>query len=125
MTGGYEKDVSSSLNPTPATGCPALVDPLLALPAPGEASGGCDYTDIVVNNGQEVELEPGTYCKKLEINAGALARFKPGIYVIRDGIFKLNSGAAASGDDVLFYLTGKDSRLEFVSGSRLADSRQI
>ncbi len=117
VVGGYRANSGATFDPTPETGCAAFDDPLAWLPAPSEASLGCTYNDVVVQNGQVVSFPPGVYCKKLEINSGGKAIFEPGIHVIRDTEFKVNSSSQVSGNGVMFYLTGEKGRLNFNSDS--------
>ena len=46
--------------------------------------------------------------------SGATATFAAGVYVIKDGQFKIGSSATATGSDVLFYLTGSNSVVQTV-----------
>jgi hypothetical protein len=95
---------------------PALPDPLASLPAPAEAAGACTKTDFTINGGS-MSLTPGVYCKNLNINSGAVVTLQPGIYVIREGLLKVNSGSTLKGDNILLFFTGKDARLEAASTS--------
>jgi hypothetical protein len=117
VVGGYRANSGATFDPTPETECAVFDDPLAWLPAPPEASQGCTHNDIVVQNGEVRSFAPGVYCKKLEINSGGKATFEPGIHVIRDTEFKVNSGSQVSGDGVMFYLTGEKGRLNFNSDS--------
>jgi hypothetical protein len=116
VTGNYRTNSASWFDPPAVAGCPKLDDPLAYLAPPPEASAGCKYTDKTVEGKQT--LSPGVYCKKLELNSGADVTFLPGVYVIRDGEFIVNSGSKATGDDVLFYLEGTNNpRFNFNSAS--------
>lgn len=103
--------------PAAETGCEPVQDPLAYLPEPAEASRSCDFTDVVVTAGQKRTLTPGVYCKKLEISSGGEVTFAPGIYVIRDGLFKVSSNAKAVGSDMMLFFQGKDAYLDLSSGS--------
>jgi hypothetical protein len=119
VSGNYRSNSGSWFDPKPTTGCEKTDDPLAYLQPPPEASGGCKYTDKVVDGGK-FTLTPGVYCKKLELNSGADVTFQPGIYVIRDGEFIVNSGSKAKGDDVLFYFMGSNNpRFNFNSDSHV------
>jgi hypothetical protein len=75
VVGGYRANSGATFDPTPDTGCAAFDDPLAWLPAPPEASLGCTYNDVVVQNGEVRSFPAGVYCKKLEINSGGKAIF--------------------------------------------------
>jgi hypothetical protein len=65
-----------------------------------------------------VTLNPGVYCDGLTME-GTIATLNPGIYVIRNGLFKLNSGAKVTGSGVLLFFTGTGARMEMVSNTSL------
>ncbi len=111
VTGDYQ---GGGYSPAPQTGCAPDPDPLASLAPP--PVGGCDHTDKVVNGGVET-LTPGTYCGKLEINAGGVGNFEPGVYILDDASLIANSGSMIQGDGVFFYLRGSDGYLNFNSGS--------
>jgi hypothetical protein len=96
-------------NITPATTCASLgnSDPLngVTLPTPGACTGANTDKTYVDNT----TISPGTYCKKLEINAGKTLTLQPGVYVLRGANLKVNSGStlkqAAGGSGVFIYFT--------------------
>ncbi len=110
VNGNWVSDSNSQFNPTPEK-CDPVSDPLAALPPPPEAGNACDWTDLTVEG--IVTLYPGVYCKKLELNSGANVIFSPGIYVIRDGEFIVNSHSTATAKGVMFYLTGTTNNPRF------------
>ncbi len=118
VNGGWDTNSGSQFVPSPED-CPPAEDPLAQLPVPAEASGSCDWTDRKVEGTRT--LSPGVYCKKLEIDSGANVTFRPGIYVIRDGEFIVNSGSSATGTGVMFFLTGDENnpRFNINSGSHI------
>lgn len=120
VEGGYS---GSGYSPSPETGCGQSGDPLAGLAAPSAAGGPCDYNDRVVESGVET-LFPGVYCGKLEVNGG-LAEFAPGIYVLDDAEFIVNSGGSAVGTGVSFYLTGGSAKLKFNSDSHVEFSAPV
>ena len=87
-----------------------------ASPATG---GACTQTDLTINGGTST-LAPGVYCKKLEINSGAVVILTAGIYVIRDGLLKVNSASTLKGDNVLLFFTGENAIMEADASSALA-----
>ncbi len=116
VTGGWI--MASGSTPAPKK-CPAIPDPLANLPIPAQAAGACTKTDFTINGGTST-LAPGVYCKTLTINAGAVVTLQPGIYVIRDGLLKVNSSSTLKGDNVLLFFTGIDTRMEMDSSSAIA-----
>ncbi|NNE57066.1 MAG: hypothetical protein HKN36_03065 [Hellea sp.] len=109
-------DSSSSSNPEPVN-CPIEEDPLKGLPEPANADAPCNYTDRKITN--DKTIFPGVYCDKFEIDS-AKVTFEPGIYVIRDGEFIVNSGGEVVGDNVMLFFTGgNDTRFNFNSDSHV------
>jgi hypothetical protein len=94
----------------PTTDCPQIADPLAGRAPP--AVGGCTFAKTVVKGGVHT-LKPGVYCEGLKITGGASVTLAPGIYAIKDGKFVVDGGATLEGEDVGFFLTGKQSTLEF------------
>ena len=101
-------------SPPPMSGTIPVADPYADLPVP--SPGPC--LDVATKLQQaKVELEPGTYCGGLNIKSNSEVHLKPGIYVIKDGQFAVNSGAVVTGEDVLIALVGSNSHLLLQSGS--------
>lgn len=120
VKGRWQTNSGSSFAPRPDT-CPQVADPLAHLPKPPQANGSCDWRDVKVTG--HTTLQPGVYCKKLELDSGARVTFEPGIYVMRDGEFIVNSGARAKGQDMMMYLEGSNNaRFNINSDSHIAFS---
>ncbi len=100
--GGYVGVVGLNYSSPPATDSPAAPDPLASIPAP-VTPAGCAYTNLKVSN--STSLAAGVYCGGLHITGGASVTLTPGVYVIKDGPFMVDSGASATGNGVGFYLT--------------------
>jgi Flp pilus assembly protein TadG len=96
-------------NLTPTTNCSPLgnSDPLdgVGLPALGACTGA--NTDLTFN--VNTTISPGTYCKKLMINATKTLTLQPGVYVLRGVDFNINANSTlkqiAGGDGVFIYFT--------------------
>ena len=117
VDGGWDTNSGSRFTPEPEQ-CAPLADPLAGLPVPDEADDGCDWTDRTVTG--TVTLQPGVYCEKLELDSGSRVTFEPGIYVMRDGEFIINSGSRATGNNLMIYMTGDNNpRFNFNSGSQV------
>ncbi|GJD96864.1 Tad domain-containing protein [Methylobacterium iners] len=125
--GGYQGS-SANFTPPPATGCPALKDPLAnrAKPSPGpciilpaymnpkRGEDGPDnlaYGANVVSG--NVTLDPGTYCGGLQITKGAQVLLRPGVYIIKDGPLTVEKKASLTGTNTGFYFTGNRAGLLF------------
>jgi len=114
VNGGVDDD--PTLTPAPQTGCQRMADPLASLAAP--AVGGCTYTNKKFGKNDNGPLQPGVYCGGLDITNQANATFAPGIYIIKDGQFKMASSASATGNGVFFYLVGNNARIDWGSSSK-------
>ena len=119
IVGNYETNGGSSATPAPQTGCAPVADPLASLPVPPLASSSCTHNDIVVQSGQTRSFAPGVFCGKLEIKNGATVTLEPGIHVIRDTEFIINSGGRVIAQNVMIYLQDKKSRMNFNGGSSI------
>lgn len=51
-------------------------------------------------------LSPGTYCNGLTIAGGSRAQLNPGVYIIKNGDFRVSDGTTVVGSGVTFVLTG-------------------
>ena len=112
--GGKVQSHNANYSPAPTTDCPALADPLSSRPTPPVA--GCNYNNKIVD-GISATLPPGVYCGGLRLTNGATARLSSGVFVIKDGPLTVDAGAAISGTEVGFYLTGIGSSLTFDADS--------
>lgn len=125
--GGYS-GTGANFTPPPATGCPALRDPLIERQAP--PVGPCVILPSFVNSltsllspddpryglnvvSLRTTLKPGTYCGGLHITKGAQVTLEPGIYVMKDGPFVVDRAASVTGTNVGFYFTGLQTGLLF------------
>ena len=111
--GGF-KARKKAIEPFPLTDCPVVSDPLASRVAP--SVGACDFTKLKVEGGKKI-LHPGTYCGGLEIKGSSKVTFSEGIYVIKDGEFKVGDLAHVAGEHVTFYLTGEASILNFTQNA--------
>lgn len=70
-------------------------------------SGFCDHNNFGVRPSQNITITPGRYCNGLDIKG--TVHMDPGVYIIDQGSFKVNSGASITGDGVTIILTGSTS----------------
>lgn len=103
-SGGGYVGVSGSFSPQPIVDAPPIEDPLADRNPP--ASGSCDHTDMMINDGMSATLYPGTYCGGLMIAKGAKVFLKPGVYVMRDGPLWTIGLTEIVGENVGFYFEG-------------------
>lgn len=115
IKGSYRLNSGSTSSPTPRMVCPIKADPLAALAEP--THGTCNFTDLVISGGPARTLNPGVYCKKLEIQNGAVVTLKPGTYVFSDAELIVNAGAKLSGDGVMLYFKGEHGFLNANTGA--------
>lgn len=64
-------------------------------------------------------LRPGTYCGGLNILSGAEVILEPGLYIMQEGRFEVQSGAKVTGDEVTIAFSGKGSTLYLQGGGTL------
>lgn len=102
--------------PLPIVDCPPVPDPLANRLAPPIV--GCDENNVELIDKKKTIL-PGVYCGGLRIDGNSKITFAPGIYIIKDGMFNVDSNSQVSGEYVGFYLTGKNSTFRFASNSKV------
>jgi hypothetical protein len=94
----------SSFTPPPFTRSAPVADPFASLPFP--ILGPCIDASSRFNS-SSVTLDPGTYCGGVEVRAGTTLRLNPGVYIMKDGNFTVQSGSTVTGDDVMIAFTGE------------------
>lgn len=62
-------------------------------------------------------LEPGTYCGGIRIMANSQIIMQPGVYVMLDGPFRIDSQSTVRGTDVVIAFKGFDTSLYLGSGA--------
>lgn len=114
VKGNYKLN-GSTITPTPKINCPVKADPLASLAEP--SYGACNFTDMTVQNGQTKTLNPGVYCKKLEIQNNAIVNLNPGNYFFPDAELIVNSGGKLIGSGVMLFFNNSHGFLKANSGS--------
>ena len=99
VVGGH---AGTCLDPEPISSYP-YPDPLADLDPP--YFSGCDHNGKIKVNGGNVTLNPGVYCKGIDVAGGAHVTFSSGEYIIKGGRIKVAGGSSLEGNDVVFYLT--------------------
>jgi Flp pilus assembly protein TadG len=113
---GGVKAKTTAVSPSPTTDCAVLSDPLASRKAP--SATGCAATNLVLKSGSTV-LDPGTYCGGIKVTASATATFRPGTYIIKDGVFEVSGDGSVISNNAAFYLQGEASLLSFTGNSTL------
>ncbi|MCB1464943.1 MAG: Tad domain-containing protein [Nitratireductor sp.] len=114
FVGGVQSGLSR-IRPQPMDECPVLPDPFdeYALPS----VGSCDHYDFKINANASATMRDGVYCGGIDIGSGANVTFEPGLYVIKNGVFKTTGSAMLNGDGVSFFFTGNDIAVNFSGGT--------
>ncbi|MCR9136597.1 MAG: pilus assembly protein TadG-related protein [Alphaproteobacteria bacterium] len=107
-SGGYRGPVTS-YKPKPVTDSPPIRDPLMSRPAP--PVGPCK--EMVEETGGTHILDPGTYCGGIVTKGKVTLKFRPGIYVIKDGPLKISGDSTVIGKNVGFFFTGDKAVFNF------------
>lgn len=110
-SGGAVKNQGGTFTPAPQTDCPIITDPLASRAAP--PVGACTFSKLTKIESGAAILNPGVYCGGIQISNAAQVTFQPGIYVIKDGSFKIEGTATVSGVNVGFYLTGSGAKIDW------------
>ena len=113
VTGGYE---GNNYSPPPMTGIEPVKDPYSAVPVPDV--GPCMDAASRLSKA-EVILDPGTYCGGLNIKAGSNVTLNPGVYIMKDGQFQVNSGSTVTGKEVMIALIGANSYIYLLSNAHV------
>jgi Flp pilus assembly protein TadG len=106
VTGGDVLGPSTTSTPAPVTGKTPVADPFASLPA--LAAGACAYTNYSKGAGTWT-LDPGVYCGGISLHNSAVATLNPGTYIIDGGGVAFSGAAIATGNGVMFYLTGTNA----------------
>ena len=113
--GDYSGDC---LVPAPITGASAVSDPFASVPPP--SYGACDHNSkFRVNGGQTRSVDPGHYCKGIEVHAGGRLNMNAGLYILGGG-FTVNGGATVVGDGVTIFIAdtvGPSDNVNFAGGA--------
>jgi hypothetical protein len=112
VTGSFK---GSGFSPAPTEGTEPIPDPYAQLPFPPSDACKAKAKAVKIQN-TTVSIAPGTHCGGLDLQAGAVVTFEPGIHVFKNGALSINSGADVKGDKVLLAFTGEGSTL-YMNGS--------
>jgi hypothetical protein len=126
--GGYVAE-HQNYSPEPATGCQTVPDPYATTGAYGSGAYSatfaapaiptyCKSNNLNLKKGNYT-LEPGRYCGGITLQAHAKVTMMPGVYIIDDGLFKVQSGASLSGTNTLIYYSGANARMTIIGGGTI------
>ena len=111
VAGGVD-GAGKHFEPGPTTGAVPLADPLAHRDPPPVP--GCTFTNRRLKDITTV-LQPGVYCGGLDIDGNARVTLQAGVYVMKDGPFRLGSNTRVTGEGVGFYFTGSNAVIDFDS----------
>ena len=125
--GGYDAP-HNNFSPAPQTGCAVVGDPFATVSAYTLPSSSyrstftapalattCKASNLSLKKGTYT-LDPGRYCGGIDIKAQATVIFNPGVYVVDNGVFSVQSGASVSGSNLLFYYSGANAHMTIIGG---------
>ena len=124
--GGYVGE-HNNFSPAPKTSCPTVADPFARVGAyeltasysptftPPAVPATCKSQNLNLKKGTYT-LDPGRYCGGMNFQAHAAVTLNPGIYIIDDGLFNVQSGASVTGTNVIFYFRGANARMTMIGG---------
>lgn len=100
--------------------CTAATDPFAAN-RPTATAGTCTSMQPVSGT---VELNPGTYCNGLNFNGTTTVKFKPGLYLLKNGSWNVGSSTwtcptCTGTAGVTFYFADSTSFIQFNSGVKM------
>ncbi|HEV7254712.1 MAG TPA: pilus assembly protein TadG-related protein [Mesorhizobium sp.] len=110
--GGYE-GAAKNFSKMPLTDCPPMDDPLAGRAKP-HVGGACKAKNAV-HKDYVGKISPGIYCGGLFIDGNSVVTMEPGVYVMRDGPFLVDSNSKVTGKGVGVFFTGKNSFFHFKS----------
>lgn len=113
---GGKEGSATNYKPAPLLDCPQIEDPLASRPHP--PVGPCDHTKFKKKDFVGT-ISPGVYCGGLSIDGNSRVIMSPGVYVIKEGDFKVDSNSEVTGEEVGVFLTGKKGRFEFTSNAKV------
>jgi hypothetical protein len=115
VVGGYRGGAAAE--PKPVSDCPPFEDPLAGRTQPNV--GGCDSDKLVVKN-VVTTLDPGVYCDGLKVVGTANVTLRPGVYVMKDGEFRVSNTASVSGENAGFFFTGDNATMTLDADSTVS-----
>ncbi|HEV7694301.1 MAG TPA: pilus assembly protein TadG-related protein [Hyphomonadaceae bacterium] len=115
-TAGGKEGGAGNFDPEPVLDCPQLADPLAERPMP--AVGSCTFNKVDKKD-YVGHLSPGVYCGGVRLNGASNVVFDPGVYVIKDGDFRVGDTSKITGNGVGFFITGANARFEFTKNAHV------
>lgn len=126
--GGVTSNATGVYSPAAVGGAAVIADPFATVGAyvipyssytptftPPAIPSDCKASNLSLKR-NEFTLQPGRYCGGINIQAGATVTFEPGVYIIDNGEFNVQSGSTVTGTNVLFYYSGAAARFTIIGG---------
>ncbi|KAF0230896.1 MAG: hypothetical protein FD175_1343 [Beijerinckiaceae bacterium] len=115
---GGIKNMASRVDAMVVSDCPAMVDPLATKPEP-VMPAACIKSNTEIQKGI-VTLNPGNYCKGLEISGTARVILNPGVYFFTGGPLRVSQRAELVGNGVTLMFSGSKAYFRFLENSLIA-----
>ena len=100
--GGWNADCITT---EPITGANQIEDPLAALQEPTNQPTCVVTSNVTVNAGQSLTLDPCIYKGAINVASSGTLHLNPGLYVMDGAGISFSSSSTVTGTDVHFYLT--------------------
>ncbi len=100
--GGFGADCVSV---EPVTGANPITDPLEHLQEPTNQPSCTNNSNIQVNAGESITLDPCVYTGKITVVSNGTVHFNPGLYVMDDAGISFGGQSTITGTGVHFYMT--------------------
>ncbi len=123
VAGGYQGGArvnalfDEELRNTMTEDCLPVADPLAMRLKP--TVGACDFSNTIIKESKT--LNPGVYCGGIVVNGGT-ATLRPGEYILTGGPLHVTKNGTLQGENVGFYLSGPEAKLQFDYDSNIAIS---
>jgi hypothetical protein len=89
----------------PITGANPITDPLEHLQTPSPLPSCTVTSNITVNSGESVTLDPCIYTGKINVISDGTVHFNPGLYVMDGAGISLGAQSTVTGDGIHIYMT--------------------
>ena len=126
--GGISASAVGVYSPAPTGGANVVNDPFATVGAyaplstpyqstftPPAIPNVCKANNLSLKKGS-FTLEPGRYCGGINLQAGATVTLSPGVFIIDDGLFNVQSGSSVTGSNVLLYFKDANARMTIIGG---------
>ncbi len=116
--GGFGADCVSV---EPVTNANPITDPLEHLQQPSNQPSCTNSSNITVNSGESLTLDPCVYTGKINVISDGTVHFNPGLYVMDGAGISFGAQSTVTGTGVHFYLTENNGNADSFDISAGAD----